>query len=80
MDWVKDVQRMGSEIKESAARRRRGELLGRVEPIFQQEGGRVRSFQVSRWGHQRSQSSLRIGRARGEHGERVGSGRRPATP
>ncbi len=80
MDWVHRSQRLGSEIKESAARRRRGELLGRVEPIFQQPGGRVRSVQVSRWGHQRSQSSLRSGKARGEHGERVGSGRRPATP
>ncbi len=80
MDWVQDAQRLGSEMKERAARRRRGELFGRVEPIFQQAGGRVRSFQVSRWGHQRSQSSLRSGKARGEHGERVGSGRRPATP
>ena len=80
MDCVQSGQRLGSEIKESAARRRRGELLGRVEPIFQQAGGRVRSFQVSRWGHQQCQSSLRSGKARGEHGERVGSGRRPATP
>ena len=80
MDWVQDAQSVGSEMKERAARRRRGELLGRVEPIFQQEGGRVRSFQVSRWGHQRCQSSLRRGSARGDTEVRVGSARRPATP
>lgn len=80
MDWVQEGQRLGSEMKERAARRRRGELLGRVEPIFQQAGGRVRSFQVSRWGHQRSQSSLSRGSARGDTEVRVGSGRRPATP